>query len=113
MTLLDIMEGRNRRNEGCDAVLKHQPDEWSKKYVREADCFIAGLEPGQTFSGEDMRQYISRRIPEPNHHNAWSAGARSALTRWRKQGRIAEWGWSTCKSASAHARKQTVYQIIQ
>lgn len=112
MTLLDIMEGRQLRNSGCDIVLANQGEDWMDAYCVHADQFIQTKNYGDTFIGEDIRRYISPRIPSPAHPNAWGAAARKVLTRWKKDGRIAECGMGTSKSPKSHATRQVMYRVM-
>lgn len=112
MTLLDYMEGQNLRNQGCQAVLQSQGADWSQSYARNADLFLAGRKMGDTFTGEDVRVYVSRFIAPPSHPNAWGAAARSVLTRWKKNRFIEECGLGVSKLPKSHASRLPLYRVV-
>lgn len=76
--VLDISEGRRRRDVGTARVLENSGD-W-KDQAAEVVRFVASSLP--SFISDDVRAHAALRgVPEPPNANAWGAAIRSAERR--------------------------------
>jgi hypothetical protein len=104
-------EGAARRDKGIATVTAAQRAEWSASYVALAERFLSNLPLGGEFSGETLRLFCkSNGLVEPTHPNAWSALARTVITRWRKSKRIAVVGFAHAHDPRSHACSMPRYR---
>ena len=108
----DLLDSIALRNAGEALVSENAGDDWCNAYRYQAERFLGSLARGSTFIGEDLRRFASPIVgPPPNHPNAWSANAGSAIRRWLSEGRIVKVGWQQMTRKTSHARQSPRYRV--
>jgi hypothetical protein len=101
-----LFSGELLRDEGIAKVSEHN-ESWMELCVKESESY---LPPSNghvyTFTGEDLRFYLGRKVGCPAHPNAWGALI-STLVRRKIIKPTGE--YRAMKDDSSHARKTPVY----
>ncbi len=101
---LPLFTGEVLRDEGIAKVTEHN-ENWMERCLYFAGFYVfsGGVE---TFTGEDLRFYLSGVVGCPKHPNAWGALINTLL----KRKIIKPTGeWRQMRDDRSHARKTPVY----
>ena len=107
--------GRVYRDAGMAQVSENAKD-WADDVRAAAEYWLRKRDTGSHngFTSEILRVYLTevRGLPEPHHHNAWSAVLGSLLRRWVKDRKIVCDGFVTSSNPSSHARAIRLYHKV-
>lgn len=107
----EAVESAKLRDEGMAKVVDHEHEEWRAKARSFAHFYIATLDPGTFFTGEDVRVYAEQNCGQPKHHNAWGGLIGAVLRSALKDGTIGRAGVTNAGRKSAHARLYPRYVV--
>jgi len=109
MAQVDMFGGKEARDNALETVAGNA-GEWMPRALKAIQNIrMATLLPiTGTWTGEDIRIYVTNTIGPPHHHNAWGALIKAAIT----QKLIVPTGqYRPMKSKKSHARRTPVYRL--
>lgn len=99
--------------EGMDQVAASQSEAWHRAYSALAEEFFSKVRAGESFSGEDVHQYIeTHSVLRPSKPQAWSAKFSGFIRPLLKEGRVMTVDFKKSMKASNHSRFCRVYQRV-
>lgn len=107
----EAVEAAKLRDDGMATVVEHEHGEWRAKAREFAKQYIATLEPGTFFTGEDVRVYAEKHCGNPKHHNAWGGVIGAVLRKAMSNGTIGRAGVIHANRRSSHARVYPRYVV--
>lgn len=110
-----MTDGEDLRDEGIERVLRGVSAAWSRAYKRHAATFFAGLEIGETFTGEQLREHAeSQGLEQPHHPNCWGAMANSVLKARLDYHLVEEVGTHIkARDPKSHAHRYPTYRRLK
>ena len=110
----DLFTARALRDEGIDRVTGNVAAVWRAGYQMRAAEFLTSLSQYQTFTGEDVRQYVEPHIGTPHHSNSWGGVFNGVIRRWKKDLLVEDAGWAQATAKKSHAVRLPSYvKLVQ
>lgn len=112
MSQADLFEeGARRRDRGRRQAIDHEAQAWKAQYEQSAGRYVMGLEPGITFTAEQVRSVVAKVTGEPHHPNVWGAMFNASLKGWARLGVVEFTGeFLDATNAQAHRRAIRLYR---
>jgi hypothetical protein len=83
---------------------------WKDNYRSYARSYLRALEPGEAFTGEDLRKHLEPHIGAPEHHNSWGGMAAMVVRDWLDHGEIYQAGTRAMTARKANGRRTPLYR---
>lgn len=101
------------RDEGIAKVLENETEDWKAKARASADQFIASLDSGAKFTGEDVRLHVEAEVGPYHHPNAWGGIVGASLRGAMGIGEIKAVGVAHARRKTSHKRLYPQYRVYR